>query len=110
MDRVVANGVDAIIGVLSFGGIQCTRFFICMVDTVVSATSRLAVRITLIAVTTAMITACSANQTKESAKKSTAKEGCEWACIRWNELCTLDPRGVRQCRNVCDRFGEVCSE
>ncbi|MGR8921210.1 MAG: hypothetical protein ACU85V_16460 [Gammaproteobacteria bacterium] len=33
---------------------------------------------------------------------------CVHGCQRWGKHCNVDPRGVRKCRRVCERFGEIC--
>ncbi len=33
---------------------------------------------------------------------------CEWACLRWEKQCNVDPRGVYKCMRVCGQFGQQC--
>jgi len=33
---------------------------------------------------------------------------CTWACLKWTNLCNVDPRGVYKCRRSCANFGEIC--
>lgn len=33
---------------------------------------------------------------------------CEWACLRWEKQCNVDPRGVYKCMRVCGQFGKQC--
>ena len=33
---------------------------------------------------------------------------CEWACLRWEKQCNVDPRGVYKCMRVCGHFGQQC--
>jgi hypothetical protein len=33
---------------------------------------------------------------------------CTWGCLRWDNLCNVDPRGNYKCRRSCSQFGKVC--
>ena len=37
------------------------------------------------------------------------REGkCTFGCLRWTQMCNVDPRGVYRCQRGCARMGEVC--
>ncbi len=35
-------------------------------------------------------------------------ETCSFGCLRWTQMCNVDPRGVYRCQRGCARMGQVC--
>lgn len=58
----------------------------------------------------ALTACCTAKPTRQAAAPAeAAKHGdCVLECLRWNDQCNIDPRGVYRCQHVCERFGEHC--
>ncbi len=55
------------------------------------------------------VTTQDSNAANAESKNNEDKQ-CTWACLKWDKICNVDPRGVYKCRRMCANFGEVCEE
>jgi hypothetical protein len=40
--------------------------------------------------------------------ESAQEPRCYNGCLRWGQMCNVDPRGVYKCMRRCEKFGEIC--